>query len=445
MRIEPGFAEEALRLARKSGADQAEIYIRRSREITAESKGGRTDALESSTGFGYGVRVIKSGRLGFSFSNDPAFLESTVKSSIEGAAFTAEDAYLGLPSLNNQNKTLDTFDESVDEVTAEQAIASAAEIEAAALAYDRRITKLRKAAASFSSSETLIANTEGVMAGWSSTMCVAHVSSVAEEGGDSQSGWGYGSSRRLAGVDFRAVGAEAALRAASMLHAERMRPMKAKVIIESSVAAELLGLLSAMLSSEAVQKGKSLLAGMLGQRIMSAQVDIVDDGLVAESPACRPYDDEGVAVSRNELVTSGILRKYMFNTYTARKGSANSTGNAVRGGAASLPGVGPIALGLRTSGDYLEPLDMVRMIDQGLYVTNAMGIHTINPISGDFSIGVSGKLILSGAYDKPAKEAVISGNILELFGSIIALGSDIRHFGSISSPSILVDAQDISA
>ena len=445
MRIEPGFAEEAIRLARKLGADLAEIYVRRSKEITAESKGAKTDAFESSTGFGYGVRVIRSRRLGFSYSNDPSLLESTVRSAIDGAAYTEPDGFLGLPGAGDKPADIDTFDPAVDAISAEKAIAMASEIEAAAFAHDKRITKLRKAAASFASAETMIANSEGVRASWRSTICVAHVSSVAEEGGDSQSGWGYGSSRRLDGLDFKAVGMEAASRAAGMLGAERIKPMRAMVLIDSSVAAELLGVLSAMLSSEAVQKGKSLLAGKLGQKIISSCIDIVDDGLSHESPSCRPYDDEGVVVTRNELVTCGILKQFMFNTYTASKGSARSTGNAVRGGAASIPGVGPIALGLRTSGAYTSMNDMIKSVQSGILIRDAMGIHTINPISGDFSIGISGQLIMSEVMVNPVKEAVISGNILQLFGSIVAVGSDIRHFGSISSPSILVDAQDISA
>jgi PmbA protein len=85
------------------------------------------------------------------------------------------------------------------------------------------------------------------------------------------------------------------------------------------------------------------------------------------------------------------------------------------------------------------------MLERGLYVTEAMGIHTANPVSGDFSIGVSGLWVQGGRTDYPVKEAVISGNLLDLFRDVQAAGDDLRFFGGIGAPSLLIGPTDISA
>jgi PmbA protein len=87
-----------------------------------------------------------------------------------------------------------------------------------------------------------------------------------------------------------------------------------------------------MLSAENVQKGKSLLAGRVGQGIMSSSINIVDNPLNSDSPAARPMDGEGVRCRKNILVSEGRLVGFMHNTYTANKSKTSTTANASRGG-----------------------------------------------------------------------------------------------------------------
>jgi PmbA protein len=80
-----------------------------------------------------------------------------------------------------------------------------------------------------------------------------------------------------------------------------------------------------------------------------------------------------------------------------------------------------------------------------LKVTDIMGLHTADPISGEFSIGVNGFLFEKGAELFPVREAAIAGNIYEMFSRVLAVGNDVRGFGRVSAPSLLVDAMDISS
>lgn len=444
MRTDRELAEKIISLALKGGAKEAEVFQRASRMLLAEVKSGEVSAVESAVSMGYGVRLVKDGRPGFYYATMKEEAESAVRAAFEMASYAEADEFLVFPEPQETGSTT-TWDEKVSSLAEEEALKKALAIENATFSADKRVKRTRKAMAAFSVGETLIVNSRGLSHSYPSTSVSAHIMSVAEEGGESQMGWGYGSGRFLDEVDFESVGAEAARRATMMLGARKISAVKAPVVLDSHVAADFLSIFSAMLSSENVQKGKSLLAGKSGQTVVSENLDIADDGLLPAGPGRRPIDDEGVPTSRKTLVKGGVLEKFMYNSRTAKKEGERSTGNAVRGRFSAVPSVGPVNLYLSTRGEKKALNAMFESIGSGLYIIEAMGMHTANPISGHFSIGVSGLWVEGGEPAYPVKEAVISGNILDFFGNVLAVGDDLRFFGNIGSPSLLIGPTDISA
>lgn len=444
MRTDSGLSEKIITLALKEGAEQAEVFQRVSRMLSAEVKSGEVAAVESAVSIGYGVRVIRDGRPGFYYSTQKEEAESAVRAALETALYAEPDEYAGFPEPSKP-EIAEIHDPQVVAVTEDDAIKKALAIENATLAADKRITRTRKAMAMFSSSETLVVNSNGVSCGYLSTYLNAHIMSVAEEGGESQMGYAFGAGRFLEDVDFEAVGAEAARRAASMLGARKISAGKIPVVLDSYIATEFLSVFSAMLSSENVQKGKSLLAGRLNQKVISESIDIIDDGLLPHGPGTKPIDDEGVPAARKVLVRGGVLDGFMYNSRTARKEGVKSTGNAVRGRFSAVPSVGPLNIYISPAGKGVAQKEMFTSMDSGLYIIEAMGMHMANPISGEFSIGVSGLWVEGGEPSFPVKEAVVSGNILEFFGRVGAVGDDLRFFGNTGSPSLLVGPTDVSA
>jgi PmbA protein len=189
-----------------------------------------------------------------------------------------------------------------------------------------------------------------------------------------------------------------------------------------------------------------MLAGKKGELVISQRLNIIDSGLINGKLGSKPVDDEGVATTYKILIDKGVLNGFLYNTYTSRKDNVKSTGNAVRGGFTGLPSVGP-------SNIYIEPVSkeytadlssLIKNMRKGLYVTETMGMHTVNPISGEFSVGASGLWIENGEIQYSAKEAVISGDILQLFKNVLMVGDDIRFYGNIGAPSLLIEGIDIS-
>jgi PmbA protein len=431
--------------AQKAGADSTEIYVRHATNLSVEAKQQSIETLEKSTTGGYSVRVLCNGRLGFSFATDPADGESVILQAIESSRYTEPDTYNVLPSAAGFSN-VEVYDPAIAQLSETDAIRSALDIEQAALDTDARITKVRKASSSFTCGETLILNTLGVTAYYRSTACSAQVMAVAEDGSESQMGWEYQGNRFLDRIDFRQIGRKSAERALNLLGAEKIASIKGSIVLDNSVAADFLGLLASSLSAESVQKKKSMLAGSVGEMVLSSRLNVIDSGLLNGMLGSRPFDDEGVGTTAKTLIDHGKLCGFLHNTYTAQKASTISTGNAVRGGHKGIPTVGITNLFIdASSSEYRSPFDsLITHIDQGMVVTETMGMHTANPISGEFSVGVSGFRVMGGKIGRPVKEAVISGTILELFRKVMLVGDDLIFYGNIGAPSLLIEGIDIS-
>ncbi len=446
MKINPEFAQKVIAGAIKRGADQAEVFMKTSKSLSVEIKEQAVDSLKSSTSMGYSLRVIRDGHLGFSYATSADDSDAVIARAIEAAGFSDADDFLDLPAPGLL-ADVNVFDPQLKAVNEDEAIKAVKLVEKSVFEADARIKKVRKASGSFSSSTTLIANSKGLNAGYESTACSAQVTAIAEQSGESQMGWDYDAGCFLRELSFEAVGRGAAQRAAQLLGSRKIKGCKGNVIIDNAVAADFMGIFASSLSSDAVQKGKSLLAGKAGRKVVSSRINMIDSGLLDGKLGSSPVDDEGVCSQQKTVILEGVLQTYLYNTYTGRKAGVASTGNASRGGFLTLPSVG-------ISNLYLEPVSEMDVVPRakifegvgtGLYVTEAMGVHTANPISGDFSVGVTGLWIEKGEAAFPVKEAVLSGNVLDLFGRIEAVGDDLRFYGNIGAPSLIIFGVDISA
>jgi len=453
MKTNREFASDLVGIALRNGAEQAEAYIKSTRNLSLEVKNQELDAVESSLSFGYSLRIIRDRRLGFSYSTSADEPESVIKNAIEAAKWADTDEYLDMPRAAQGSHQamvsdkLEIFDNNGWDIKEDEAVKHVLIIEKAANDFDKRIQKTRKATGTFSSGEIFILNSKGIDVSYPYTKFTAQVMTVAEENGESQMGWDFSGSRILQDVSFEDVGRNAAKRAVQMLGARRINTAKAPILLDNSVASEFLGIFASSFSAESVQKGRSLLKDKIGQRIISPKINLVDSGLIPRRLGTRPFDDEGVITSEKVLIKEGVLQGFLHNTYTAKKEGAHSTGNAVRGGYTGLPSAGILNLCLKTSSesDVIPFNALIASMDKGLYITEAMGVHTANPTTGEFSIGVSGLWIENGFIKFPVKEAVISGDMLGLFEKIEAAGDDMRFYGNIGSPSLLIGPTDISA
>jgi PmbA protein len=255
-------------------------------------------------------------------------------------------------------------------------------------------------------------------------------------------GWDFGFSNSFAGVDVAVIAKNASDKAVGLLGARKIPTMRCPAVLDNHVATEILEVLAPAFLAENVLKGKSLLSGKVGQEIFSPRLRIRDDGTLSGGMATAPFDGEGVPRQNSVLVEEGRLKGFLYDTYHARKSGTVSTGNATRSSSKSPPVMGASNFFI-DKGDTPFPA-LLQGIDRGVLLTSVMGMHTANPISGDFSVGAAGFLIENGVVTAPVKGIAIAGNILDLFKCVEMVGNDLRLFGVVGSPSLRIAVLDVS-
>lgn len=435
-------AQMVVEKASKGGAE-AEAFISAGEDLSIEIREQEIEALTTARERGLGLRVIIEGRVGFAYTTDfsPPALEETVSRALANAQKATPDEYNCLPPAA-EYAGLDLFDPEIERTPLPEKIELAKEIERQARASDRRIKITESCSYGDSRYVVALANSRGVAASYYGASCGASIFVVAVEGEESQTGFGMASCLKMAELDPVKIGREGAERAVRLLGARRIPTQRAPVIFDPYVTASFLGVIAPALAADAVQKGKSLFRGRIGEVVASSEVTLIDDGRLPGGVASAPFDGEGVPTGRTVLIENGTLQRFLHNTYTAAKEGIRSTGNGARGSFKVTPEVGTtnfyLAAGDRT------PEDLIREVPRGLYVTDVLGMHTANPISGDFSVGVVGLWIENGEFAGPVRGVAIAGNMIGLLKSIEAVGSDLTFFGATGAPTIRIASMSIS-
>ena len=426
-------------------ADAYEIFCSKDDGISVEAKDGAVDALKVRSNAGVGLRVISGGRQGFGFSSvlERSALSEMVSNTIDSSTVAARDELLGFPAPGGfSEEALDIYDESFTDTTEEEMIGCALKIESAARALDKRIARVRKASYQESISSAKMVNSVGLDVEESATYFSGNVTAVAEAKGEAEMGWEIGLAHTRSLIDPEWIGAGAARSALKMLGAVSLESIKCPAVMENMVVTELLGALSGSFMADTVHKGKSMLAGKLGKLVVAPALNIVDDGLLAGGWSSALFDGEGVASTRTDLVVDGVCERYLYDSYWGARDSVASTGNASRSSYKSIPVVGVTNLYIEKGS--LDQSELIAGVDDGLFITELLGVHMINSVSGDFSIGASGFRIEGGKLSYPVRGMAISGNLLELFSKVESCGADLRFVGSIGAPSILVSEVEAS-
>jgi PmbA protein len=437
-------AEFTLEEAKKVGAIEAEVYLNEASELTIEVRNDKIETMKLARDKGLGLRVFTAGRTGFAFCTEltPEVMRDLTREAVANASQTSADPNNILPRKELVYPSLDLYDPEIRKAPVEEKVELARRTEKIARAYDARIKIIESSAYQDEESETLIVNSSGVAAAYQSASCGLFLAVVAQDAEDSQTGFALDYSLRYKDLNTQKVGEEASQRALRLLGAKPISTRKVAVVLEPYVTIGFLGLLGASLSAEAVQKKRSLFTAKINQRVAAQEITIIDDGTLPDGLASCPFDGEGVPSQRTILIQDGVLQGFLHNTYTAAKAGVASTGNGMRPTFKSTPEVGTTNFFMQSG--QLSPDELVKNISGGLLVTEVIGMHTANPISGDFSVGAAGLLIEHGRLTQPVRGITIAGNILEFFNKIDGIGNDLTFLGSRGAPTIRVREMVVS-
>jgi PmbA protein len=430
------------------GTIDAELYFSRGEERGIERRDGKLDGIQQSAADGVGLRLLSGGRMGFACAGG-ATLE-TVK-----RLYGQVSAQLGhleadplkafaepAPEFKDAALTASLWDDSLFTESWDSITAKLEKMEKDVVKADKRIGSVLRAGYGESRGEVVIANTKGLVTWERGASCSVGVSAMCDNEGDLQVGSAYHSARQKDALEWDRVAKEAAQRTVVLLGAVKEPSGKRSVIFDPWIAGEFLDLVAGLLCADQVQRGKSLLAGKLGQRVGSPLVTFVDDPHLKGGLSSSLYDDEGLPTQRKTMIDRGVVSEYFYDTYTANRDRRRSNASAGRGSYKGLPGPGG-------SNFYMAPGthkrdDLLKDTKDGILVLDVMGMHMADPISGEFSVGVSGLSIKNGKITQPVKAAMISGNLLELLDRIDAVADDLTFYGGMGAPTFRVSQMTVA-
>lgn len=448
--------ERSIEIATARGASSAEAYQERDLGLSIKVFGGQVEAYSYEESRGIGLRLFLGDRVGRAYSSDlsdPA-LSDAVDAALEAARYSTPDPDRALPpgpSMDNgvsrdgfSGEALGIFVE--DDAEAPDKIEFTIAMEKSALRRDDRVAAVETSSFFESRGEVVLANSSGLRGSFRRSVAYAYLSVIAEENGQQQTGFGFTAGRSFSELDADAAAAEGTSMAVELLGGRQVPSARVPVLIDNLSTAELIATLGAAASGESVIKGRSYLAGRLGEQVCSGLLTVVDDGRLPAGYGTAPFDAEGVSSMRTEIIGAGILNGLLHNSFSARKGGVSSTGNASRASFRSQVGVSPSNLMVEPGNKSMEQL--LSEMGRGFLVRELQGVHVgLNPVSGEVSIGAKGMWIENGEPVHAVREVTIAGTLDEILGRVVGVGNDLRLTplqGSVGAPCMLIDGVALS-
>ena len=440
-------ARRSVEAACEAGAGDAEAWAEEGVSRRVRAYEGEVESLSDAGGRGVGVRAFVDGRSGYAFGTDltePGLLE-VARAARDAADAADPDEHAGLPDEFGTTPVDGLASPAMSVWTTERKVDLTLAVERAARERPG-VTQVENAVYSDAEGSVALANSRGFVAGYEATQAWAYASAFAGEGADLMTGMGLGIGRDPGALDPDVIGAEAAERALALVGARQPESRRCPVVLDAFVSASFIGFIGSMLSADAVQRGRSLFAGREGDEIADPALALADDSTDPEGPASAPFDGEGSPSRRTALIEGGRLLTFLFDVRTARKAGRATTGNASRGSYRAPPAVGTGNLVLEPGESTLAQL--FETAGEGLYVTDVAGLHSgVNPVSGTFSVGASGRLIEGGEPAGPVRELTIASDLVSMLRTVQAVGSEARWLplgGSVKAPPILIGEMAVS-
>jgi len=437
-------AERLIERGISVGASAADALYVGERSSSVQVRLGEIDSVGASEGEQIGLRLFVGQRSATAASSDLSdeALGVLVERCLAMAKEAPEDPYAGLaPSELLHRGELPALD-SNDDVQPDPADlrARALEAEGAALAVEG-VTNSSGGGASASESTIALATSDGFSGAYRSTGHGCSAAVVAGTGASMQRDHAWHSARHLDDLDPAAeIGRRAGERAVSRLNPQRPKPGKYPVLFDPRVSSTLLGHFSGAITGSAIARRTSFLQDKLGERVFAKGVTIIDDPLRLRGLRSRPFDGEGVAVARQELVSNGKLNSWIAESASARQLRIEPTGHAARG-VGGAPGASPsnlyLAAGKRSRDELLaafpEAVLIIELIGQG-----------VNGVTGDYSRGAVGFMVRNGAIVEPVAEITIAGNLIDMFATLEP-GDDLEFRRGIDAPTLLIPEMTVAA
>ncbi|MBI4596747.1 MAG: TldD/PmbA family protein [Candidatus Tectomicrobia bacterium] len=437
----------------KEKLGELELFLIKEKTVSIEVFNQTIDTFQLAQTQGVGLRLLKEGRCGYSFTEkiDQPSLEKAFQQASANAAINAPDESYALSQPNSSYPKLDLINEEIERVPLPAKIEMAKALEKKAKSYDSRIINVPSSYYGEGRREVTLINSLGLEASFASNLAGLAIDIMAQQTVETKSAFRHKTSRGMKELNPEKIAKEAAKEGVDLLGARSISTGNYPVVFTPETGRQILGAFTPIFSAKNVQEGKSLLLGKLNHQLAASSISLIDNPLLPAGLASRPFDDEGTPSRVVHVIKDGTLQSYLHNNSTARKDGVPSTGHARRASIKSALDIAPSNFLLSTSGTPHSSALLPGKVEKGIMVVNLHGLHSgTNAISGDFSLGAQGFFFEGGEILHPVHNFTIAGNFLSLLQDILELGDDFEPGptgaggSSICTPSFLVSSLSVS-
>jgi PmbA protein len=356
------------------------------------------------------------------------------------ARVVPEDPYGGLAEREAPPADAGPLDlDDPAEPDAAALLARAAAAEEAALAVPG-VTNSEGAEAGFGRTEVVLVTSQGFAGRYVRSSHSLSATALAGSGTAMQRDYDYSTAVHLADLDDAAeIGHSAGERAVLRMNPTRPRTARVPVVFDPRVASSLVGHFASAINGASVARGTTFLKDRMGERVFGPGITIHDDPRRRRGLRSRPFDAEGIAGRKQNLVEDGVLKTWVLDCATARELGMTSTGHASRG-VSSTPSPG--ATNLHLEPGTQSPEQLIADIADGFYVNDMIGMG-VNLVTGDYSRGAAGFWIENGKITYPVSEVTIAGHLTDIFRSLTPANDLTFRYGT-NAPTLRVEGLTVA-
>ncbi|MCW8835273.1 MAG: TldD/PmbA family protein [Rhodospirillales bacterium] len=428
--------------ARSLGADAADAVLVDGASLSLAWRMGALERLERSEDADIGLRVFVGKRQACVSSSDRSTtaLDELAKRAVAMARAAPDDPYCGLAGpeqvIGNVPR-IDIFSDAEPDAEALTAWAAAAEDAARAVPG---VTNSEGAEAAWGRNRIAIAASNGFAQNYAVSYTSLSASVLAGTGTGMERDYDFRTAVYAEDMpDPADIGRTAGEKAVRRLNPQKMASGRFPVVFDPRVSGSMVGHFAGAINGSAVARGTSFLKDMMGKRVFADGIVIVDDPHRPRGLRSKPFDAEGIANKRRNLIENGVLTSWILDLATARQLGLETTGHAARG-TGGPPS--PSATNLHMAAGAISRDALIGGIERGLYVTEMMGFG-VNPVTGDYSRGAAGFLIEDGQLAHPVSELTIAGNLKDMFLNITP-ADDLEFRYGTNAPTLRIDGMTVA-
>jgi len=434
--------DSILTKAKQAGAETADALVADGTSLSLGWRLGKLENLDRSEGGDLGLRVFIGKKQAVVSSSDLSekAIDELVEQAVNMAKAAPEDPYCGIAEAS---QIADRFPELALSDTAEpdveQLKAWAAAAEDAARAVDG-VTNSEGADASWGRSTVALAATNGFSGTYSITRYSLSASVLAGHGTAMERDYDYATTVFLDDLpDPAKIGRTAGEKAVARLNPRKVGSGQFPVLFDPRCSNSLLGHLGGAINGSSIARGTSFLKDRLGEQIFPEHIVIVEDPHRAKGMKSKPFDAEGIANQRRNIIDKGVLTTWVLDLASARQLGLESTGHAARG-TGGPPS--PSLTNFHMEPGSLSRDDLIKQAGTGFYVTEMMGMG-VNGVTGDYSRGASGYWIENGELAYPVSELTIAGNLKDMFMNLTP-ADDLEFKYATNAPTLRIDGMTVA-